>query len=64
MAELNGVTLESVVIAKRTAAAIRVLVGRGAVSSQDFPLLLHIDDIISTGADVNIPWNSFETETI
>lgn len=63
MAELKGVTLESVVIAKRTAEAVRARIGRGSVRAEEFPLLLHIDDIISRGAEVDIPWAEFETET-
>jgi glycerol-3-phosphate dehydrogenase (NAD(P)+) len=63
MAELKGVTLESVVIARRTAEAVRALIARGKARPEDYPLLLHIDGIISRGAEVNIPWESFETET-
>jgi glycerol-3-phosphate dehydrogenase (NAD(P)+) len=63
MEELKGITLESVVIASRTARAVRNLIRRGVTSSKEFPLLLHIDDIITNGAEVNIPWSAFETET-
>jgi glycerol-3-phosphate dehydrogenase (NAD(P)+) len=64
MEELKGVTLESIVIAKRTAAAIRAQIVNGKARAADFPLLLHIDDIISNSAEVNIPWDMFETETV
>lgn len=57
--QMEGVTLESVLITKRTAAAIRALIGRGVFTENDFPLLLHIDDMISFGAAVNIPWDKF-----
>jgi glycerol-3-phosphate dehydrogenase (NAD(P)+) len=63
MKELGGVTLESIVIARRTAAAMSVLIRRGIVAAGDFPLLLHIDDIISRGAEADVPWDGFETET-
>jgi len=63
MEELKGVTLESVVIAKRTAAAVRKKIAANAAKAGDFPLLLHIDDIISGGSAVNIPWKQFESET-
>lgn len=63
-AELSGLTLESVVIARRTAAAIRALIARGMADAADFPLLLHIDDVLTHGAPVEVPWGSFETETI
>jgi glycerol-3-phosphate dehydrogenase (NAD(P)+) len=64
MAELGGLTLESAVIARRTAEALHVLIARGRAKAGDFPLLLHIGDIISSGAEVNIPWEKFETETV
>jgi len=64
MESLEGVTLESVVIAKRTASAVRKRIEKGQASAEDFPLLLHIDDIISNGAAVNIPWKSFVTEVL
>ncbi|MBR0463319.1 MAG: glycerol-3-phosphate dehydrogenase [Clostridia bacterium] len=62
MNELSGVTLESIVIATRTARAVRALIGRGVCSAAEFPLLMHIDDIINHSAPVNIPWRMFETE--
>jgi len=64
MEELKGVTLESVVIAQRTAAAIKKRIRRNTAKAEDFPLLLHIDEIISNGAPVNIPWGKFASETI
>ena len=63
MEQLKGITLESIVIAKRTAAAIRKQIAQNKASADAFPLLLHIDDIISNGAAVNIPWEKFESET-
>ena len=62
MEELEGVTLESIVIATRTARAVRRLIELGRAKAEDFPLLLHVDDIISRGAQVASPWSSFETE--
>ncbi len=64
MEELKGVTLESIVIATRTARAVRRLVELGKADAGDYPLLMHIDDVISRGAEVNIPWSAFETETM
>ena len=61
MEELQGVTLESIVIATRTARAVRKLAERGVVSLDDFPLLMHVDAIINEGAEVNIPWEKFTT---
>ena len=61
MEELSGVTLESIVIATRTARAVRKLAQRGRVSLDDYPLLMHVDDIINHGAAVQIPWKKFTT---
>ena len=59
MEELKGVTLESIVIATRTARAVRKLAARGVVSLDDYPLLMHVDEIINQGAEVNLPWEKF-----
>ena len=61
MAELNGVTLESIVIATRTARAVKKLAERGVVKLSDYPLLMHVDEIINQGAEVAIPWDAFTT---
>ena len=58
-AELNGVTLESLVVSERVARAIRVNIGKGILKAEDFPLLLHVDGIVSSGKEVNIPWDDF-----
>ena len=58
-AELNGVTLESLVVAVRVARAIRVRAQQGKLKLADFPLLMHVDDILTNHAPVNIPWEEF-----
>lgn len=57
--KLHGVTLESLVVAKRVARSLRILGAKGVINTADFPLLLHVDEIISTKAPVNIPWEKF-----
>lgn len=57
--ELSGVTLESLVVAERVARAIRINAEKGLVDLKDFPLLVHIDQIITQKAPVDIPWESF-----
>ena len=57
--ELNGVTLESLVVAERVARAIRVAADKGILDAKDFPLLLHVDEIICQKKPVNIPWEDF-----
>jgi glycerol-3-phosphate dehydrogenase (NAD(P)+) len=59
LAQLQGVTLESLVVSKRVAEAFRVKASKGEIDLADFPLLCHIDDIISNGAPVDIPWEKF-----
>ena len=61
-AELKGVTLESLVVAERVARAVKKNVAKGTLSAEDFPLLLHIDEIICGKKPVNIPWESFTYE--
>ena len=58
-AELKGVTLESLVVAERVARAIKKNIANGTLAAKDFPLLLHIDEIICGRKEVNIPWESF-----
>lgn len=62
MDELAGVTLESVVVSTRVARAVRVRAARGELSLEDFPLLMHVDEIINRGAAVDIPWDKFTAE--
>lgn len=62
MAQLKGVTLESIVIATRTAQAVRIMIADGRTSASQFPLLLHCDQLINQGRTVDIPWKAFEDE--
>ncbi len=61
-AELNGVTLESLVVAQRVAKALKVKAQKGIVNLSEFPLLMHINEIIADKKEVNIPWESFTFE--
>lgn len=58
-AELSGVTLESLVVAGRVARAVRKKAECGKANLEDYPLMLHIDDIITNKKEVNIPWEQF-----
>lgn len=62
MKKLEGTTLESIVIATRTAQAVRRMAKRGIAREEDFPMLMHIDQIINHQMPVRIPWDSFEVE--
>jgi len=61
-AELNGVTLESLVVAERVARAVKKSAESGILNTADFPLLMHIDEILTKKAPVNIPWDDFRFE--
>lgn len=62
--ELKGVTLESLVVSKRVAEAVRVAAGKGLLSLSDFPLLCHIDNILTNHASPELPWDAFRSETV
>ena len=57
--ELDGVTLESLVVSRRVASAVKTAAKAGKLDLSAFPLLMHIDDIIENKAKVNIPWEKF-----
>ena len=57
--ELAGVTLESLVVAKRVARAVKISAEKGVLDLADFPLLMHIDEILTEKKPVNIPWETF-----
>ena len=61
---LNGVTLESLVVAKRVARAVRIKAAKGEANLADFPLLMHVDEILSERKEVNIPWEAFTFEKL
>jgi len=57
--ELNGVTLESLVVAERVARAVKRSAEKGILDLKDFPLLMHIDQILTQKKEVKIPWEAF-----
>ena len=58
-AELNGVTLESLVVAERVARAVKVAAKQGKLDPANFPLLMHVNEILVDKKEVNIPWEDF-----
>ena len=62
MEQLKGQTLEAVVIATRTARAVKALAKAGKVKESDFPLLMHVNALLNEGATLNIPWTDFQKE--
>jgi len=63
-AELDGVTLESLVVAERVARAIKKRAVAGDINIKDFPLLMHVDEILTKKVAVNIPWDDFTFESV
>ena len=57
--ELNGVTLESLVVAERVARAVRIAAEKGRLDPSQFPLLMHVDEIITNKQAVDLPWEEF-----
>jgi len=55
---LGGLTLESLVVARRVARALRIRAARGEVSLADFPLLLRMDDLLHRTAPACIPYEA------
>ncbi len=62
MKMLPGITMEGVVISRRTAKAVEQLDAIGKINKNDFPLLLHIKELLQDEATVDVPWKKFETE--
>lgn len=58
--ELRGVTLESVAITKVVIEALKKLDSAGKAEIGQFPLLMHIYDMITGKATVDVPWQKFE----
>lgn len=61
-AELAGVTLESLVVAVRVARAVKKNAEQGILDPKDFPLLLHVDEILTEKKPVHLPWEAFTFE--
>ncbi len=57
--QLQGVTLESVVIITRITEALRRKAMAKKAQLADFPLLMHLDEMINQGQKAHIPWEDF-----
>lgn len=56
---LSGVTLESLVVARRVFSAISKRARQGNVDLDSFPMLRHVADVLDNGKDAQLPWESF-----
>src|SRR5574344_123566 len=61
---LSGVTLESLVVARRVYKAIARKAELGLVKLSQFPMLCHVAAVLDEGLDAELPWNSFTFETL
>ena len=61
---LAGVTLEGVDIMTRVCKALPKLEARGLAKQADFPLLMHLYQVIHENAQVNIPWEKFFSDIL
>ena len=60
---LAGITLESLVITRVMGEAVRRKAALGLLDLKDYPLLMHIVDILDKGmADADLPWEAFTFE--
>lgn len=56
---LAGVTLESLVVARRVAKAISRKAELGLLDLAEFPLMMHVNDVLDNGKDAELPWEAF-----
>lgn len=59
---LNGVTLESLVVTRRVAKALIKKAELGQIALKDFPMLMHVNDVLDNGKDAELPWDKFTFE--
>ncbi len=62
--KLEGVTLESLVVAERVGRAVKCLSERGLADLGNFPLLMHVYSILVERSAVCIPWDSFRFKNV
>lgn len=62
--KLNGVTLESLVVARRVARAVNIKSQQGKLKLNNFPMLLHVSKVLDEGKDATLPWDDFTYEEI
>ena len=56
--ELNGVTLESAAVDATVAQALMKLEAAGRADTKEFPLLMHINELLTEHKPLNIPWEA------
>ncbi|MBQ2452453.1 MAG: NAD(P)-binding domain-containing protein [Bacteroidales bacterium] len=61
---LAGVTLESLVVARRVYAAVARKAELGQADLNQFPMLCHANAVLDEGKDAQLPWEAFTFEQI
>jgi glycerol-3-phosphate dehydrogenase (NAD(P)+) len=61
MRELSGITLESVAIAQRLISAVEKAAALHKLERNQFPLLMHVNDLLKEKPTDGIPFDRFET---
>ncbi|MBQ9184416.1 MAG: NAD(P)-binding domain-containing protein [Bacteroidales bacterium] len=61
---LSGMTLESIVIIKRLARAVKTKAALGLVNLSDFPMLTFVDEVLEEDRIKDFPWKSFTFQDI
>ncbi|WP_420542049.1 NAD(P)H-dependent glycerol-3-phosphate dehydrogenase [Rubrobacter naiadicus] len=56
---MQGVTLEGVAAIQVMGGALSKLTGRGIVSSDDFPLMRHLHEVVTLDHPLEMPWETF-----
>lgn len=59
---LGGITLESIVISERVARALKRKAEQGQIDLRDFPLIMHVQEVIKHQKSAVLPWKRFEKE--
>ena len=62
-AGVQGWSGSSLVVAARVARAVRVLAEKGRADPAEFPLLFHVDAVLSGESDAELPWEKFTFRT-
>lgn len=61
---LSGVTLESLVVARRVYTAIARKAELGLVNLSQFPMLCHVAAVLDESKEAELPWDSFTFEAL
>lgn len=64
MREMNGVTLESLVITRRLTKNLRERAERGEIDVRNYPLVSSVGNVLDYGEEARLPWDAFTFEEL